>query len=724
MLISLDTEDTGLDFVHGAKPFLVTSCDDEGVIRYWEWDVCPLTRQPFIPQGDIEDIVELIDAAELIYLQNSKFDWRALQTIGINLPWAKVRDTLVMGHLLASNHKHDLTSMCLEYLGQDIQPYEDTIEAVTKTVRAIVKKSYPQWKLAIEGLADMPSVKGSSSRDEDKPWKNDMWVPRALIKAGVNQFVPEHWSMACSAYANADSEHTLLLGLEMERRIRENRLWAIYEHRLNLPRVACEMECFGVSAIGEYTEATIDHYEEYTAEARCGLIAIAAEYGHDLELAEGASLNDNMRQFFYGSAVESCPNCKYKKVIKHWNGETISKSGICPKCSTRKRGPVAVQLEVTETNTLNLHVISNKKTGNASLDKDAMQEYLTTLDGPALEFIQILVDKRKHDTDLSYMMSYQRFWVPIEGQPGYYRIHPSLNPCATDHLRWASNSPNLQNVGKQEDETRVSVRNCFGPAPDREWWSMDFQNIELRIPAYESGEEAMIELFEKPNDPPYFGSYHNLNASIIYPDIFWPLSEKEGAFKKQYKSTEYQWCKNGGFALQYGCGERKADSTFRRKGAYKLLKQKLPKIAALNQYYVSEAERTGYITTLPDRTVDPTRGYPILASRTEDGRVLSTTPFNYHVSGTACWCKNTAAIRCSAQLAEWRREGFDGHMSLEVHDELLFDFPRGSSMQENLWRAMILKGLMEQSGEDLIPRIPTPVSCEYHDVSWAKGVTV
>ncbi len=676
MIISLDCETTGLDLAHGAMPFLVTTCDDEGVVRFWEWDVDPTTRRPEVPDGDLADIAELVDAADLIYLHNARFDARALATVGLDLPWGKVRDTLVASHLLATNHPHNLTDLCIEYLGVDIEPLEVSIKEVVRICRATVKREYPQWRVAREGLPDMPSVKGGSGRDEDKPWKSDMWLPRALAEAGTTKYVLEHWLTACSKYANADSEHTLPLGLELERVIRGRGLWAIYEHRLQLPRVACEMECCGVTAIGEYTEATIQQYGEYVAEAGDALVAIAADHGHDLELSRGAALNNNMREFFYDK--------------------------------------------------LKLPKVYGKKTKGATLDKEAMAEYLATTDGDAHEFIRLLTEKRQHDTDLSYMEVYRRFWVVVPGAPGFFRIHPSLNPCGTDHLRWSSNSPNLQNVGKQEDVDigRVSVRNCFGPAPGREWWSMDFQNIELRIPAYESGEEAMVELFEKPDDPPFFGSYHCLNASIVYPELFWWLAEKEGAFKRQYKSTEYQWCKNGGFALQYGCGERKADATFRRKGAYRLLKEKLPKVAALAQRYLEIAERSGCVETLPDHTVDPERGYPILASRTEDGRVLSTTPFNYHVSGTACWCKNTALIRCADQCAEWRAEGFDANVCLEVHDEIIFDFPRGAAPRENLPRAAVLKGLMEQSGEDLVPRIPTPVSVSYHDVSWAKEVSV
>lgn len=733
MIISLDTEATGLDLVHGARPFLVTTCAEDGTIRFWEWPVDPRTRWPEIPHEDLADITELIYAADLIYLQNAKFDIRALLTIGIDLPWPKVRDTLVMGHLLASNHRHDLTWMCIEYLGTDIEPHELHVKEVTQACRAIAKRDYPSWKLADEGVPGMPSVKASSKRDEDKPWKNDMWLPRALANELVTnghlheQELDQDWMTACSKYANADSEHTLYLGLEMERLIRERGYWAIYEHRLQLPRVACEMECYGVTAIGTYTEATIQEHGQHVAEIEDTLVAIASEYGHKLELANGASINDNMRDFFYGAIQQSCPRCSYTKRVKHWKGESPN-GEVCPKCAkpSRKRAGMSHQLVVTKRDNLALSVISvpyggGKKAVEASLDKEAMAEYLATTDGTAHEFLSLLLDKRAYDTSQTYKEAYRRFWVLVPEHPGYYRIHASLNPCATDHLRWGSNSPNLQNVSG--DSKEISNRACFGPLPGREWWSMDFKSIERRIPAYESGEPKMLEVFEKPDQPPYWGNLYCLTASVLYPDEYHPRAEVEGAFKHECPKL-YKQSKFFDLAKQYGCGKRKADMLARRNGAFELVDQNFPKLAALQLHYLRLAEKSGYVETLPDRTVDPTRGYPILASRTEDGRVLSTTPFNYHTSGTACWCKNTALVRCSDQCAEWRGDGFDAHVILEIHDQIIFDFPRGAIPEENLPRAMVLKGLMEQSGEDLIPRIPTPVSLSYHDESWAKEVPI
>ncbi len=779
--MSLDCESTGLDLVHGARPFLVTTCNTDSIVTFWEWTVDPLTRKPNIPLAELIEIQQLINSAELIYLQNAKFDVRMLASVGVELPWPKVRDTLVMGHLLASNHPHNLTSMCSEYLRRDINRYELDIKAVTKQAHLIVKRNYPNWKIAQiddDGELGMPSVSKSGKRDDGRPWKTDMWLPAALaveLSLSVPDSMCKHewdgdkadhhtrctkcggsfWHIACSQYANTDSRSTIALGLQMEKLIRQRGLWAIYEHRLNLPRIACEMESYGVTVVGSYTESTIQDYELYIAEANSELCGIAAQYNYDLHLAKGAGVNDNMREFFYGSKRKQCPRCDYNRVVKHWNGEDSEMETWCSKCLKTSKRPFRagseVVLNLVQRDNLNLESIEGKNTSNASLDKGVLAQYLATTSGDAHDFIKILIDKRKLDTDLMYMNAYRRFWVPVyaptndgyKHYTGYYRIHPSLNPCATDHLRWSSNSPNLQNIGRQEDEcercegkgcnicngtgkSRTSVRYCFGPAPGREWYSIDFRSIERRIPVYECGEPKMVEVFEKPDEPPYWGSLYYLTASVLYSKEFWPLSEfsidsPEG-FKHKHKRL-YKQSKFFDLGKQYGCGRAKGDLLSGITDSFDLVDNEFPLFAALQLKYLRFAEKNGYVETLPNTRIDKTKGYPILAKEGANGRVLSTTPFNYHVSGTACDVKNSAAILCSNQLAQWRQEGFDGHMALEIHDELLFDFPKHTSgaWDGNLWRAHVLRNLMQSVGDDLIPHIPLPVSVEYHSTSWAEG---
>jgi len=257
----------------------------------------------------------------------------------------------------------------------------------------------------------------------------------------------------------------------------------------------------------------------------------------------------------------------------------------------------------------------------------------------------------------------------------------------------------------------------FGPAPGREWWSLDAKNIELRIPAYEAGEKAMIDLFERPDDPPYYGSNHLLFFDILHPDLF----AKHGAeVKKIYASTWYQWTKNGDFAVQYGAVAESgtADRAYHVPGAQAKIEGHLRQIKKLSQQWIDFARRNGYVETMPDKTVDLKRGYPLYCTRGRYGEVLPTVPLSYHVQGTAMWWMCKAMVRCYRQLEEWRREGFDGRMILQVHDELVFDFPKGSPRS----RVERMQKLMELGGDDI--GVPTPVSVEYHPGNWGKGIAI
>lgn len=748
-VISLDTECTGVDVVaHGARPYLVTTCDTAGHQRWWQWPVDPLTRDVDADAEDVEAIQAMIDDADEVVLHNAKYDAHALASVGVHLPLDKVWDTLMGSHLLASNHPHNLTDTALEYLGVNIEPFEKRVEEVVRACRQAVKRNEwlrcgldtRRWVLAEEGADGMPSVNGGSGRDEEKPWKADMWLPDAIADAlmalGVEPSdvgMSDDWLAAMREYANADSAVTLPLWLWMEQEIKRRDLWKVFVERMKLVKIAHDLERRGVTISRAETAKLLDEYGAAVDLAQAECMAVADRFDFDLELPQGAAPNDSLREFLWGSVRLECPRCGDERKHKHWVDGRLNGQIVCPRCLNRKGrktksrglvgGPVKIECVVKENPCLSLPVMRSGKTGSPTLNREALEEYATTLEpGPGLDFVQHLLSMRSRQTACTYMRGYERYWVPVGDDDEWRRLHGSANPTATDTIRWGFNNPNTANVSKKED---FNLRRCFGPAPGREWWSMDFRNIELRIPAYESGEPAMIELFERPDDPPYFGSYHLLNASIVYPDEFWPLANVEGEFKKRYRDTLYQWIKNLGFALQYGCGEKKADATAHKKGAFRLLKQKLPLVARLNETWVQRARQHGYVWTLPDKSVDPEHGYPILAARGEDGRVNSTTPFCYHVSGTAMQCTNRAMVLTEGRVRQWNAEGWDGFLTLQVHDELVWDCPRGTGEQPwltNLWRMDELKALMESVGQGI--SIPTPVSREYHHRSYATGMAV
>lgn len=721
MMLSLDTETTGKDHYHGSRPFFVTFALPDGSQPHCYWPVDPETRQPKVDTSDIEAINELIESADEIVGQNIKFDATALAMIdGIRpLQWDKVHDTLIAAHLLASNRPKDLTTLATIYLGRSIQKYEDALQKAVQESRQFAKRHMPRWRIAKYGLPEMPSLKKTSKDKDGKVWKNDYWLPRVV--ADHLNYSPTHpYRTLLRDYANEDSACTLAIWVVMKDELKRRGLWEIYECRRKLLPIIYDMEKRGVVL----SKKRLDEiYKQYSAEAQekaslC--LNIAESEGFGLDLPRGGAVNESLRVFCF---------------------------------------------EV-----LNLPPVRNPKakTDAPCLDtKNAIPFYKDTLDprSKALRFINSLVDKRSCESAMGYMEQYLKFGIPVPtlGED-WLMLHPSGNPTGTDTLRFSFSNPNSSNISTQETDckeceglgcelcndtgkSRRSPRYCFGPGPGREWFVFDGQNVELRIPTYESGEEELMALFEKPNDPPYYGSEHLLNFSTVYPDI-WANAvakvgiDKAGPWIKKHELQWYKRCKNGDFAVGYGAMDREdgggtADRAFGRPGSHARLKARFARKEELNQKYIKFAEKHGYVETLPDRTVDPRRGYPLLCTRSDWGQISPTIPLNYHVQGTAMWWTTKGMIRVYEFFTylndggEFLGRRWPGgyYIALQVHDELDTDMPSGKGRSPQPWGynlpiAREVKRLMELGGMDFIPQIPIPCGVEYHQHNWSESVSL
>lgn len=657
MAISLDTETTGVDFAHGAKPFLVTIAYEDGTVQWWEWEVDPETREPKIDKQDLREILQALEGQELI-LQNAKFDVAALEAIspgiGSNWPWNKTNDLLYASHILASNRPKDLTSLARDWIGVDIQPYEDRMARAVVEARNYCRRNFPSWRIAKKGLEDMPSAK-------EKTWKLDSWLPKVLAR--YLDYEEDHeWHTVTKDYANADSRVTLLLWAVLKKEMESRGLWKLYQEQCRLYQVIWDMEHYGVTMNLSTSRKLKKEYLKKTSILEVEMESMARALKYDLSLPRSGN-NQSLTKFCF-------------EVLK-------------------------------------LPCIKKTTTGKTSLDKETLDQYCSFLEGESLKFIQALRVKRKLDTSLAYLESYMDYAIPIAKNSCWARIRPNLNATGSDTLRCTSNNPNGQNIAKQRDASGLTLRSIFGPLPGREWWSLDYENIELRIPAYEAEEEEMIQLFERPNDPPYYGSQHLLFFDILHPDKFAKYGKD---VKVVYKDTWYQWTKNGDFAVQYGAVAESgtADRAYHVEGAQHKIESRLSRIKQLSQRMISFANRHGYVETMPDKTVDPNRGYPLLCSRNEWGKVKPTIPLSYHVQGTAMWCTRKAMVRCHEYL---RSLPGNCRIVLQVHDEMVFDLP----FRENRGNQPIvdnLKRLMELSGEDI--GVPLKVSATYHPLNWGE----
>ncbi len=713
--ISLDVEATGLDIYHIARPFLVTTFDGE-TSYFWEWDVNPLDRMPIIPESDKDEIREQLERADLIVGQNFKIDIQYMQSVGIEYPdryYEKTHDTLFQAHIIASAEKHDLNVLAMKNLRVDITPLEMAIEKATKAARVIARKEFKTWKISKFGLPGMPSIKKNSKEKEDKIWKGDMWLPRAIVKhkwensiafdflnsyhkkdryilaakksgweyrpPAEKEYVGHHpWWTVCREYATTDTVVTLPVYEVQRDELVAAKLIPVYEERRQLIPIIVGMETNGVSG-------SLDRMQELKAEYK-----------------------EESKEF-----TDVCMGLAEGKLDK------------LPKNGTTK----GMRKLLFEDWGVPIYKES-KTTGDPGLDKEAVEFYLKTLDpyNEATCFIRNLAAKRKRDTALSYIESYERFGIDLQMFQGFFLLHPFLNPTGQRTLRWSSKNPSEQVISKlffddiveDRDETGKSryeregknLRYFFGPGPGREWWSADYVNIELMIPAYKAEEEAMIALFERPNDPPYFGSYHLLNSHILYKEEFEHALDMGWDFKKRYKGTFYQWAKNTGFARQYNAQKRKIDATAHKDGAFELLGAGLPKVTALNDYYVDFAQEHGFVWTVDDKENGP---YPIQCEPSWGSRVSPTIPFARHIQSSAARCLAKAMVRVNNYLKTLK--GGKHYITINLHDELVLDFPKGKTPMENLYKIKEVERLMAKSGDDI--GVPLRVSSSYHPICWA-----
>ncbi len=695
-LTAIDCETSGLDLRHGARPFFVTTCRPDGTQTWYEWDVDPYTREVAVPPEDVAELNALLASGEDLVGHNVKFDATALTAVGVGpWPWDRTHDTTLLAHLLASNQPKDLTALCTLWLGRDVLPLEVRLGEAVKKARSLCKRRdfverFGEWDLTHTDGDDprLPSGGG---------WRTEYWLPKAVHGTGyfADEGLTAGWDRVLRDYANEDSAVTACLFDVMLREVRRRGLEKLYGERRKLLRVCAEMERHGMtySRAGRDALAAELTRERDGHEAECR--AVAAKYSYSLEFPKGA-VNQNLRTFCFD--VLRLPHVRNPKA----------------------------------------------KTDAPCLDsKNAVPHYLATLpeDSDGGRFVRSMTMKRARDTGLAFLAAWDGYAIPLGGADGYATVHPDFNPTGTGTTRLSCKNPNAQQVGKKDlDATGMPIavlRGAFGPAPGREWWSLDFANIELRIPAYLSGERDLIGLFEDADSPPFYGSEHLLNFSVVYPDLWEDAVREVGIdragpwVKREYAGSWYKWCKNGDFAVGYQAGDATADLAFHRPGSRRRLVERFAKKAALNDRCVRFAEGHGYVETVPDATVDPTRGYPLWTQRGEYGRVTPTLPLNYVVQGTAGQCGNKAAVRCLGQLDDWNRAAGrdDWRMPCYVHDELVFDFPRRADprrdpKRSNLGRVRVLQKLMERSGDDLVTRVPLRVAVEYHDVSWAEGAAV
>jgi DNA polymerase I len=305
------------------------------------------------------------------------------------------------------------------------------------------------------------------------------------------------------------------------------------------------------------------------------------------------------------------------------------------------------QLAVILYEKLRLPVLKRTMKGRApSTDADVLEK---------LRDQHPIVDALLQYRELSKLKSTYLDALPPLVNPKTGRLHTTYNQVGAATGRLSSINPNLQNIPVRGELGR-QIRRAFIPGDDdRELLVADYSQIELRVIAHLSGDEAMAEAFAAGKD------FHAATAAKVF-DV--PEDEVDGAMRSRVKQINYglpYGMSAFGLASRIGIAPDEAaefiDAYFAQ----------FPRIRDFLDRQVAKAAAEGFTETILGRR----RYLPELQAanpRVRDmGRRMA---LNAPIQGGAADILKLAMIKVDAALAA---SGLDAVMVLTVHDELVFD---------------------------------------------------
>lgn len=251
--------------------------------------------------------------------------------------------------------------------------------------------------------------------------------------------------------------------------------------------------------------------------------------------------------------------------------------------------------------------------------------------------------------------------LPVLVNPLTGRIHTSYSQTGAVTGRLSSTDPNLQNIPIRSDVGR-RVRHAFVAAPGCLLVVADYSQVELRVMAHFSGDEALRQAFLENQD------IHATTAAAVN-NI--PLD--------QVTRSQRSFAKAVNFGLMYGMGAYRLarDSELTLAEAENFIAAYFERFPKVRQY-LDETKRLaaaqGYLETPLGRR----RYFPALQSTDTvrqaeiDRRAAEREAVNYPIQATAADLIKVAMIRLHDAL---RERGLGGKMILQVHDELVLEVP-------------------------------------------------
>lgn len=236
------------------------------------------------------------------------------------------------------------------------------------------------------------------------------------------------------------------------------------------------------------------------------------------------------------------------------------------------------------------------------------------------------------------------------------RIHTRYDQAVAATGRLSSNAPNLQNIPIRTEAGRA-IRRAFVAAEGMKLVAADYSQIELRILAHLSGDEALIDVFRRGED------IHRATAAKIFGlDLAAVTADQRRSAKTINFGVLYGM---GPFALAAQLGVPRAEA----KEFIAAYFERFPKIRACLDAILEKARATGGTETIFGRV----RPIPGLHDRNHNVRAnAERMAMNAPFQGSAADLVKKAMLALDAALAE---ELPGVRLLLQVHDELVLEAP-------------------------------------------------
>ena len=318
------------------------------------------------------------------------------------------------------------------------------------------------------------------------------------------------------------------------------------------------------------------------------------------------------------------------------------------------------------------------------------EEYLQSFAGEH-EVVDLILQYRGVKKLLStYVDALPQLINPVTGH-----IHTSYNQAVTATGRLSSTNPNLQNIPVREEIGRP-IRAAFVPSDAQHiLLSADYSQVELRLMAHLSGDEALCEAFINGED------IHSATAARIYKKRL-----------EEVTAEERRRAKTANFGIIYGISAFGLSQRLQipRAEAKQLIEgyfESYPKVKEYMDRVVEDARAKGYVETLFGRR----RYLPDITSNNANTRALAErNAINAPIQGSAA---DIMKLAMAGVARRFREEGIRSRITMQVHDEIVIDLLRSEQEQ-------VIRIVREEMEGAAALRIPLVADCGLGD-NWLEA---